>query len=472
MKPINYKVFKFFLFFLLPSLPVFSNDSLRTLSWTQVLDLVRMYHPVVKQADINIGIASAEIKIARGMFDPVVGTKISNKTFDGNEYYNHKHAEIKIPTWYGIELYAGIENLSGNRTDPVQTIGRTTAAGITLPIAKNLLIDKRRAMLQTAKIFSELSQTEKKIVINNILREAGIVYWEWVKYYLYYKIYSDALTVNEKRFELVKTAFRQGDRPAMDTTEALTQLQLLQIYQSQSRMEFINKGLDLSTFLWTLNNTPYDIPADVTPSQEDQRLNTHSLPVASLDTLLTATRESHPELIQYDFLLSVLNIEKKLKFQELLPEINFRYNQLGRGYNVVKNTFSPLLENNYQYGIGIAIPIRFSKGRGEYKRAKLKISETEIKRNLKLLQLENKVREYYNVVLSLFNQIAISERAVINYDRLLQAEKLRFSNGESSLFLVNTREFKKLEADQKLTELRINYFQSHIHLIAAAGQLQ
>ncbi|SKB43054.1 hypothetical protein [Dyadobacter psychrophilus] len=47
-----------------------------------------------------------------------------------------------------------------------------------------------------------------------------------------------------------------------------------------------------------------------------------------------------------------------------------------------------------------------------------------------------------------------------NYQQLVKAEKMRFSNGESSLFLINSRENKALEARQKLIDLKAKYFQN------------
>ena len=51
----------------------------------------------------------------------------------------------------------------------------------------------------------------------------------------------------------------------------------------------------------------------------------------------------------------------------------------------------------------------------------------------------------------------MQELAYQNYIRLQRAEEIRFQNGESSLFLINARENKALEALQKLQELRAKY---------------
>lgn len=448
------------------------NNQEKTLSPSQLVEMVRKFHPVAKQADINIDKAKADITIARAGFDPYFYNSSAQKTFDGTDYYYYNRPQVSIPTWFGVEISGGREYLSGSRTNNEETLGETSYFGITVPLAKNLLMDKRRAALKTAKIFREASVIEKNNILNNLMLEALNMYWEWTGQHQLYNILTNAVKVNEQRLQLVRIAYRQGDRPAIDTTEALTQLQSFQLLQSQAWLSFQNSGLELSTYLWTTENLPFSLPADVIPDEESRRLNTLNLNVPELNQLLDAARRNHPELLQYNFKLDALDIEKRLKFQDLLPSVNFRYNQLGKGYDILKTATGPLFENNYQYGLSIGIPLRFSQGRGEYKKARLKISETKLQQNLKQLQIENKVRSYYNELNTLRQQISLQEKAYQNFMILQRGEETRFQSGESSLFLINSRENKSLEALQKLTELKAKYIRTINYLNWAAGILR
>jgi outer membrane protein TolC len=448
-----------------------AQDSVNTLSQQQVMELVKQFHPVAKQADINIEKAKADITSARGMFDPLLSTRISSKTFDGTEYYTHFQPGLVIPTWYGIEINAGLENLTGSRTDPQETLGKTSYAGIAIPLAKNLLMDKRRAALQQSKIFKQLSEVEKRTVLNDLILETMKAYWTWVQQYQVMKVINNAVTVNEKRFELVKISFRQGERPAIDTIEALAQLQSFRYMLNDARLNFRNAGLELSVFLWNKNNEPVKLPESVVPDDgwKNSNITESSLPV--VEELLNYARSNHPDLLQYNFKLDALYVEKKLKFQELLPTINFRYNQLGKGYDILKTITAPYFENNFQYGINMGIPLRLSQGRGEYRKAKLVIQEATLQRNQKMLSMENKIRAYHNELVTLQNQVGLQQQQYNNYLALQRGEETRFFNGESSLFLVNSRENKTLEALQKLAELETKYFKTLITLQWAGGLL-
>lgn len=468
MKPVKY-----FLFLIAIALQLVANgqDTLKKLSALQVLEIVRQYHPIAKQADIFVEKAKADVLIARGMFDPTIQNEASQKTFDGIDYYNYNRPSVSIPTWFGVELTAGLEYLSGSRTDPVETRGESSYIGISIPLAKNLLMDKRRAALQSAKIFRTASQAEKRNMLNNLLLDATTSYWNWVKQYQVYRIMEEAVTVNEKRLAMVKMAYRLGDRPAIDTTEALAQLQQFELQKSQAWLEFQNTGLELSLYLWAANSTPYNLPEGIVPADELAATDISTFLLPELNALLETARNNHPELLIYNYKLGVLGIEKKLKFQELLPNVNFRYNQLGRGYDVLKTATGPLFENNFQYGLTLGIPLRLSQGRGEYKKAMLKITETKLQQNQKMLQVENKIKSYFNELLALQSQVSLQEKAWKNYLALLRGEEARFRAGESSLFLINARENKTLESLQKLQELKAKYFITENKLKWAAGSL-
>ena len=57
-----------------------------------------------------------------------------------------------------------------------------------------------------------------------------------------------------------------------------------------------------------------------------------------------------------------------------------------------------------------------------------------------------------------------NESLIENYKRLLKAEEIKFSNGESSLFLINSRENKLLETQEKFLELKAKTIKTYFKL--------
>jgi outer membrane protein TolC len=447
-----------------------AQDSLQTLSLKNFLSIVKKYHPVVKQAAIVVQKADASLLSQRGAFDPVISGGGADKTFDGTNYYRSNTTQLSIPTWYGIEVQTGIEYLGGNRINPEETAGTTSFAGISIPLAKNLLMDKRRAALQQAKIMQQASQAERKIMLNDLLLDATEAYWQWVHAYFNFETYEEVIRVNRQRYNLVKAAYRNGDRPAIDTTEALTQLQQFEYQQNEALLVWQNATVQLSGYLWKQNNEPYVLPEQVFP-QEKVRDLYQAVIFPEQAQLIDEAKKNHPELAAYNFKLNALVVERKLKFQELLPKIDLKYNQLGKGYNLASTATKTLFDNNYKYGISFSMPLRLSSGRGEYKMAKLKITETQFQQNQKKMDVINKVRKYYNQLVNYQSQVALLQRTYAGVLQLQKGEETRFFNGESSLFLVNSRENKTQETMLKLIEATVKLNKTALGLQWASGQL-
>ena len=66
-------------------------------------------------------------------------------------------------------------------------------------------------------------------------------------------------------------------------------------------------------------------------------------------------------------------------------------------------------------------------------------------------------------------QLDMQQKLVVNIIALQRGEETRFANGESSLFLINSREMKTIETQQKLIELQAKKSKSIVKLKWAAG---
>ena len=440
----------------------------KSLSSTEYWQIVQNFHPVVKQTLIDIKQSNASLTMARGAFDPVLQHYSTQKTLDGKNYLDYHAPSISIPTWYGVELSAGIENIQGSRLDPSQTLGQTSYLGIQIPLAKNLVMDKRRAALQQAKIMQKMAIQDQRNELNKLLLDAMESYIAWVRNYQVLQIVQANYQNASKRLDLVRKSVEFGDRPAVDTLEALTQKQTFENMLTAKSLEFANARLSLSAYLWKADNSPVDLADDVIPAaNEEIRLLANA--DLNLQSLIEKAMQNHPEINNYRNKLEVLGIEKKLKFQSLLPKIDLSYNHLSKGGPSLYG--ASFLENNYKYGIKFELPLRLSEGRGAYQAAKLKLESEQLNLNQKQVQVEIKVRNYFNQFEAFQKQIRTQESAFLNYQSLVKAEELRFENGESSLFLINSREMKSLEAAEKLADLKAYLQKTTFALQASAGIL-
>ncbi|MEQ1625216.1 MAG: TolC family protein, partial [Sediminibacterium sp.] len=227
---------------------------------------VKQFHPVAKQAGIQVLKANADVQSARGGFDPAFTYEGSNKTFDGKNYYFYNNPELKIPTALGgLDIKTGLESNGGTFLNSEATGGKTSYLGVEMPLGKGLIIDKRRATLQQAKLFQSQSQQEQLKMVNDLLFTAYNTYWQWAGAYQLFSIYDRYYTIASERLRLVKLAYQAGDRSAIDTVEAQTQVESFAAMRSDASQRINNAGLELSNYLWQENDSAYLLPKNYMP---------------------------------------------------------------------------------------------------------------------------------------------------------------------------------------------------------------
>ena len=442
-----------------------------TLSPDELVGWIRKYHPIALQADLRIDQARSSVRIARSGFDPVLENETAQKTWNGRMYYYYNRPELKLPTWFGMSVHAGQEFLAGNETLSTETKGESNYVGVSLSLAKNLLMDKRRAALRTAQVLRDASEVEKRLALNDLIKDGLYTYWEWVRAFLQEEAIRNTWQANQQRRELIRTLVRAGDRPAIDTVEVNAQVFHWEGQWAQARLQVEIKRRELSNYLWSDQEKPVELPDQIQPEESAKKMQRSVGQSPDLNLLLTQLPTQNPTLQLFPYRLKRLQIERKLQFQELLPDLRFQYNQLGRGYSVSNTLKQSLFENNFQYGLKLSVPLRLSQGRGGYEQAKLQIRITELEQDLRQRRLENEVRNLFQSCQTTRLQAGLLLEASQGFEQLLQTEILRFKNGESSLFLVNSREVRWLEAKLQWIQTRIRLCQQEIELDYQTGQL-
>jgi outer membrane protein TolC len=442
-----------------------------TLSLENFISIVKEYHPVSQQAALLLLEGENTVKRARGAFDPYLYGNINQKYFDEKSYYSLIGAGLKIPTWYGVEVEAGYDQNRGEFLNPEKNLPQDGLwnAGISISLGKGLFIDERRAMLRMAEVFADFTRAEQEIVLNDLYFDAIKQYWDWLQSWNKYQIFEEALELAEERFIGIRQSFVFGDLPAIDTLEALIQVQQREMQRNQAMLEYQNTTLMLSNFLWFENNTPLEITDDLRPPEIDAFTATTPVQADSLIVILSGLGEVHPEMKLVNTKLAGFDIERRMKAESLKPMLNLKYNMLmgtqSSSETQVWNT------QDYVWGLEFGIPLFLRKERADLKLTKLKIQDTRLDNNNKLLALQNKVKNYYNNQQVLETQVELYSETVINNNRLLEGEKKKFRTGESSVFMVNTREMKYIEARLKLNELQTKFFIANTGFVWAMGTL-
>ncbi|MGB2087208.1 MAG: TolC family protein [Psychroflexus salarius] len=189
---------------------------------------------------------------------------------------------------------------------------------------------------------------------------------------------------------------------------------------------------------------PLELAPNVTPEQLDNLaiddvLGTNLLQLESFEI------ENHPKLQALNFKIDQLEVNKRLKAEMLKPQLDLNYNFITEPVNELQGFNT----NDYKAGIYFKLPLFLRKERGDLKLAKVKLNQAELDLNYQRLQLRNKINATQQAINSYNKQLETYQTIVSNYGQLLSAEERKFSFGESSVFLINSRENKLIDAQLK-----------------------
>lgn len=431
------------------------------LKFNEYLGYVKKFHPIAKQADLAIGMGQANLMKSRGGFDPKVEVDYSRKEFKGTEYYDRLNATFKIPTWYGIELKGNFEQNEGAFIDPAETVpdDGLYSAGISASLLQGSWINERMATLKKAKFFREQSKADRDLLVNQVLFEASLAYFKWLQTYKDSKVFSNFLNNAQVRFEGIKKSALAGDKAAIDTVEAKIAVQNRALELEQANVKFKNASLELSNFLWLGDNIPTELQPNVIPDDNldleiDTTLEILGKPLDSF------TLENHPKLKSLSYKIDGLRVDKRLKTNKLLPTLNVEYNFLTESPEFI-NSF---VTEQYKGGLTFQMPLFLRKERGDLKLAKIKLRDAQYELDNAEIQVRNKVLAIYNELDSFERQNDLIYNIVSNYNTMLAAEERKFSFGESSLFLINSRESKLIDAVLKQNSFQNKFYSAKAKL--------
>ena len=415
-------------------------------------------HPLVKQADLRITEAQAKLMKARGAFDPKLEAEYNEKQFSDNNYYSVFNGSFKIPTWYGVEIKAAFDNNEGIYINPENTLPNSglTSLGISVPIGQGLWINERMADLRKAKIYQKVNEAERKIMLTDVIYEASQSYINWKRSYDEVKLYEDYLKNATTRYNGVTILIEEGDKPSIDSIEAGITVKNRRLNLENANLKLLKSKLVLSNYLWTEEGTPLELEDNIYPESEIEKDFLFTL---KIDDFQEFSIKNHPNIEALNSKLEILNVETKLAGNSLLPKVDINYNYLSE-----PTAFENYRFNDYKFGVNFSFPLFLRKERANLKLAKIKVAESQFGVNFEQQSLINKIETQKNEIISYRKQIQLVLNLVNNYEQMLSAEERLFQMGESSLFIINSRENTLVTAQLSSIQLTNSYLQSALDL--------
>lgn len=425
------------------------------------VQMVLQHHPVARQARLLRRQAQAQQMKARGSFDPKLYADVQEKNFQEKDYYDLQKYGLKVPTWFGLSANGGFERNTGVFLNPENNVPSNGLlfAELSLTLGKGLFIDERRAALKQAQLLQKQAEYQIQLALNDLLVKALDSYWRWYNNYREVIIYEEAITLAQERYQGVYSNANIGESALVDTLEAYLQVQNRRLQYQEALGNLAQSQNKAATFLWLNGQVPLEIDSLTQPQNR-----------ATNAPLLQANwLQNHPWLQFYRLKQNRLEVEQKFAREQLKPQVDLRYKFLteNTGTDFVRQ-YNP---QDYEWGVSMSFPLFLRKERGELNKVQLKMQDNALTLQQKQRELDTKVRALQQQWTRTRNQLNEALSMTENYRQLWQAEITKFENGESSLFLINSRETKYLQSRAKVAALQAKVQQVEAKLRGEAALL-
>ncbi|MBL7943587.1 MAG: TolC family protein [Flavobacteriales bacterium] len=444
-----------------------------TLNYPQFLQLLAN-HPAMQQAAIRSEMGEAAVQQARGGFDPVIQSGFNTKTAEGTTYYDLRQANLQLPTASPLRFMGGLERNSGDYLNPQAYTpdGGQWYAGLGFPLLQGLMTDARRTALNQALAYRSFTGAESDRYRLSLWFEASKAYADWWNAWERVEVSRELIALSEQRLEAVNMRAEAGDLPRIDTVEAVMQLRQRQQQLAEQAAREANTRMHLNNFLWQRPGQDANIPVELMPGTRPsaQPLTAPiweqpELTPGAWDTLSIQS----PVLRQMEAEIAGMDADLKWKKEQRKPQLDITLYSLG----YLGSDDGPSIpdDSNLMAGFQFRYPLLNRSARGASRLQELRVEDKKLEMELVSTRLLNNARGLQENIRQMENQLALNLENVTALRILVEGEKEKFANGESSLFLVNQREMAYMEARVRLADLYAGLFKTQCELQFTMGLL-
>ena len=408
--------------------------------WNEFIGTVRDRSVDVRVAQAKVREAQAKRMAAFAAFEPRIDLSSEGKDYGNDLQYRLDRAEARVGLPGGIDLVGGASQATGAFINPERKTPTEGLAnfGISAPLGGALIFSDRQYAWGAASRDLELEEAKLDRVQRKVTLDAVKAYTFWQAQSEVQSAVDDALAVAAERLRLVREAFRLGERSEMDTLEAY----LSWVDRRADAAKQQNLSAAAVADVERLLRGAEDISVNLRGARPEER------PVIlGLNAELSIAgpgAQNVPELAMAGAALRRERLATTTAWAQWLPApyVDYRMIQWGG------SAWNP---ESVQWKVGLAVPLFNQKARADLAGAQARLraaqaNATSTQNAVEVLrtQLELQVQ----ALDSELKALTASETAAY---ALLQQERRRFALGESTMFILATRESKYLEAVQKRT---------------------
>jgi len=407
------------------------NSNYEAISIDSAMAWALRKHPLAIAATAVESRGTVALFGAKGAFDPTLQGTFDRKEYVGTEYFEYADVGVTWQSPLALKVEAGRQWADGVYLNNERTVPDAGQAYVSLklPVLQGLLTDKYRVGVKQAEVDVERNRAAAEIIRNELRYDLAIAYTNWAYTFKLLEIYEETENLIAIRLSNTRGLYQQGDKPAVDTLEARVALFNQQLTTQQARVDAEIAAQELRAIFW-------ELPANASPQVEALEIE---IPV-SLGPVT-----NNPELNELRASFSRLQLERSLKQEYLKPQLDLSYSILGDGFDLTPANdpdggVGDLFTSAYKFGATFRYPLRNRAARADVQLADIKLAETGAKLEAKRQSLATKAQAYSNAAVAYEAQLSDATNLANQAAQLLQFEKELFDLGESTQFLLNSRE--------------------------------
>ena len=439
-----------------------------SLTLDSVLRDVDRAFPKLIATRLESAIAKAKSQEKRGAFDPVFA-------FD-TEFlrYNSSTDPGKAKTTTMSDAVVEVLDRSGvkysfggrlNRGDVKSPSSFTGSAGEYFVSAKIPLLRDR---INNAKTVAERQALLGEPIADQFVREAqlglfekaGTAYWELVGAKAKREVAEQLLKLASERAEYIRERIRNGANPPIDQQEADAEVARRQGGLDKAERDLQKAELKLGLYRWNSDGSTLDAARSQVKIEDlDKKSNEFDAKSAK-----ATANQDRPELLALRLTQQVIALDLGLAQNDRKPGLDL---VLGPGADFGEGSIGSTMKA----GIFYTIPLRQNSadGRISATKAKLQKLDHEYKQLERAVQIE--VDDSLSALTQTERRLMAAELEVKANQAVEDGERIKFSEGLSTLFLINQRERATAEARARLVDVKVELQLARLAFMASTAQL-
>lgn len=411
----------------------------------EVARSVRLYFPLIQQAVASRVIASGEVLAAAGAFDHKLEGYSNSQPLYFYENYRHS-VGLKRDTYWGGQVFSGYR-IGRGQFEPWYLERETNKGGefktgFVAPLARDRTIDANRAELWRAQLEQGRIEPEIRAVIIAAVRDATVVYWQWVAAAANYQVAQSVLDLGLNRTAYLERQVDLGEKADIELVDNRRIIVSRSAKVTDARRKLEQAAQKLSLFLRDEAGRPVVLPTEIARRSFPDALPAEAWGAGADIPLAQANR---PELAELQLARQQLAVLLRQARNETLP-------QLDAGLLVAQDVGEPTSskrdksELELEASLMLSVPLERRKALGKARQLRGKIAQLRAKMRLATDKIAIEAQTAHTALTAAAQRVQQTSEGLTLARRMQEAEQRLYELGQSTLFNLNLREQQTAEA--------------------------